>query len=267
MLQQEMLARLQALCEADERLVAATLYGSFTQDEGDAHSDIECALFFRDEALEGVDPVAWIESIAPVALYFVNEFGVGTALFENLVRGEFHFERASEIAQVDTWAGSSWFPCLGDAILVDHSGELTQRLGALEEAPRRDTGENARDLVSRTLNWMLFGTNVLERGEYARALELLWWVQRHLLWMARLCESATAHWPTPSRLLENDLSPDAYRRYAECTATLSPSDLWRAYRAAWTWGQELIAHLVQRHGLDMPDVLLRGLSERLGKKP
>lgn len=263
MLQREMLARLRALCRADERLVAATLYGSFTRGEGDAHSDIECVLFFRDDALAGIDPLGWIEGIAPVALYFANEFGVGTALFENLVRGEFHFERAAHMAQVDSWVGASWFPVLEDAILVDRTGELTERLAALAEPPARDADEVVRDIVYRYLNWMFFGTNVLERGEHARALELLWYVQRHLLWMARLRAGATQHWPTPSRLLEGDLSTEGYARYAECTASLDRGELWQAYRAAWAWGQELIAHLGRRHGLHVPGVLADGLSARL----
>ncbi|HYN89578.1 MAG TPA: lincosamide nucleotidyltransferase Lnu(B), partial [Ardenticatenaceae bacterium] len=46
-LQEEMIARVRQLCHADERVVAALMYGSFTKGEGDGFSDIEFYLFIR----------------------------------------------------------------------------------------------------------------------------------------------------------------------------------------------------------------------------
>jgi lincosamide nucleotidyltransferase B/F len=91
MLQQElMIEKVREVCDRDDRLVSALMYGSFALGQGDRFSDIEFYLFFQDEALADLDEETW------VVLYYVNEFGNGTAIFENLVRGEFHFERASE---------------------------------------------------------------------------------------------------------------------------------------------------------------------------
>ncbi len=39
---------------------------------------------------------------SPFALYFVNEFGVGTVILDGPIRGEFHFDKASDIARIDT---------------------------------------------------------------------------------------------------------------------------------------------------------------------
>jgi lincosamide nucleotidyltransferase len=39
--QEQLIARVRALCHADERLDAAMMYGSFVYGEGDAYSDIE----------------------------------------------------------------------------------------------------------------------------------------------------------------------------------------------------------------------------------
>ena len=98
MLQQEaMIERTRHVCREDERLVAAMMYGSFAQGEGDGFSDIEFILFFEDEELEDLDQEEWVSKISPVGLYFVNEYGNGTTVFENLLRGEFHFDCASEI--------------------------------------------------------------------------------------------------------------------------------------------------------------------------
>lgn len=41
---------------ADQRVVAALIYGSFTRGEGDVHSNVEFALFFADDALPLVGP-------------------------------------------------------------------------------------------------------------------------------------------------------------------------------------------------------------------
>jgi len=123
--------------------------------------------------------------------------------------------------------------------------------------PGRSTPGRAADQFA---NQFLFGINVLRRGEYARALEMLGIVGRALLGMARAGEGTTDHWLTPSRLLERDLSPDAYARFRACTADLDESALWRAYRAAWTWGGELLDVLHARFGVTIPDDLRASLS-------
>jgi lincosamide nucleotidyltransferase B/F len=100
--QEIMIEKVRELCERDERMVAVLMYGSFALGQGDRFSDIEFYLFFENETLEGfLDEEAWVSQIAPVELYYLNEFGNGTAIFENLVRGEFHFESAP------TWGWST----------------------------------------------------------------------------------------------------------------------------------------------------------------
>src|SRR5215212_5685733 len=106
--QEAMIEKVRQLCHRDERVVSALMYGSFAIGEGDRFSDIEFYLFFEDEAAEGLEEEAWVAQVAPLALYYVNEFGNGTAIFENLVRGEFHFEAASNVGLVDAWE-NAWF--------------------------------------------------------------------------------------------------------------------------------------------------------------
>jgi len=101
--QEVMIERVRELCDQDECVVSALMYGSFALGEGDRFSDIEFYLFFDDGASEGLQEEAWVGQIAPLALYYVNEFGNSTAIFENLVRGEFHFEAASNVGLVDAW--------------------------------------------------------------------------------------------------------------------------------------------------------------------
>lgn len=261
MLQETMIERVRALCQADTRVVAAMMYGSFCFGEGDRYSDIEFVLFFEDSTYAGLDRRAWLSQIAPVALLFVNEFGVTTAIFENLVRGEFHFHAASEIEIAGGFqANGVWFPSLDSTLICDKTGMLTPYLEPLIGGPPdRTAPENLQFVVNCFFNWLVFGLNVLRRGELARALELLSAVQRNLLWMARALEGSTEHWPIPARLLERDLSANAVARYRACTAALDGPSLRRAYGECWRWAAEMLPELAARFGVTTPQSLFAPL--------
>jgi lincosamide nucleotidyltransferase B/F len=263
--QEAMIEKVRQVCNEDDRLVAAMMYGSFAQGEGDRFSDIEFVLFFEDELLPHTDQEEWVAQVAPVVMYFVNEFGVGTAIFENLVRGEFHFDVASDIEKIDeSWREFDWLPSLASVLILDRTGQLTQRLERVVGPPlHRDTPERAEALCHRFIDWSLFGSNLVMRGELARALEILGFVQRHLLWMIRLSEETTAHWATPSKKLEADIPEGPYARYSSCTANVDEAALWSAYLSAWAWGKELMEALSERHGFRLPDALVNRIGSGL----
>lgn len=266
MLQQEaMIERARRVCREDERLAAAMMYGSFAQGEGDEFSDVEFILFFRDEALESVDQEEWVERISPVGLYFVNEYGNGTAIFENLVRGEFHFDRASDIERIvgESMRDADWLPSLEDTLIVDRTGELTPRLRRIVgPPPERDAPESVLFLGNCFVNWFVFGANLFARGELARSLDLLGIIRDRLLQMVRVLEGSTLHWFNASKFLEREISETSYARYAACTARLENEELRQAYIAAWEWGRELMSSLGERYGVAPPADLLGRLDGR-----
>jgi lincosamide nucleotidyltransferase len=244
--QDHMIARVRDLSKADPRVDAAMMYGSFTRGEGDAFSDIEFLLFFTDDTFPTLDRRAWIAQIAPVELYYVNDFGVTAVIFDNLIRGEFHFHRVSEVTIAQTWRGMITFPALESVVIVDKSGRLTPYLEPLTAPIDFLALPRVQFVVDNFVNGWLFGFNVLRRGELARALELLGSVQRQLLWLARAAEGKTANWPTPSKNAEHDLSAAAYARFAACSATLDPDSLVAAYTLAWRWGSAMLDDLQRR---------------------
>lgn len=270
LLQERLIERVRVVCREDDAIRAAIMYGSFAQGEGDAYSDIEFVLFIDDDALAALDKRDWLERIAPLAICCTNEFGITAVIFENLVRGEFHFDRASELHTIAAgWRGAVWFPSLESTLIVDKTGELTQYLEPLIGEPLQHgtTHEEVQAVTNRFINWFLFGIGVLERGEEARALELLWFVQRHLLMMARVLEDSTVHWPTPSRLLEHDLSTEAYERYRRCTGALDTGSLWRAYANAWAWATEMLPALSESREVMLPGDLLARIAARCESRP
>ena len=269
MLQQEaMIERTRRVCREDERLAAAMMYGSFAQGEGDGFSDIEFILFFRDEELEGLDQKEWVSRISPVGLYFVNEYGNGTAIFQNLVRGEFHFDRASDIERVvgESMRDADWLPSLEDTLILDRTGELGPRLREIVgPPPERDTPGQIRFVCYCFVNWFVFGSNLFARGELARSLDLLGIVRDRLLQMVRVLEKSTLHWFNSAKFLETEISQTSYARYAACTASLDRDELRQAYLSAWEWGRELMASLAERHGVAPPTALLVRLDRRFAE--
>ena len=262
--QMALIERVRQLCRADEQVIAALMFGSFALGEGDEFSDIEFALFFVDEHLPTLDKAAWVAQIAPVELFFLDDNSHYTAIFPPLLRGEFHFKPASAIATVASWQGNAWFPSLAATLVVDRTGVLAQHLQALiGPPPPRDRAEIVQSISHNFINWVLFGSNVLARGESARALDLLSITHRYLLWMARLVEGATQHWPTPSRQVEADLSPAAYARFRLCTAALDRTALGQAYAATWAWGTEMMAGLAQRHDYVLPAGLVEQMTTHI----
>jgi lincosamide nucleotidyltransferase len=151
-------------------------------------------------------------------------------------------------------------------LIYDRGGELLTYLRHISgPGPDRSTKENVTWLWHNYLNWMLFGASVLARGERARALEILWYVHRYLLWFVRLHEGTTEHWLTPSKNVERDLSKSAYDRYVICTATLRGRELENAYRAAWAWGKELTRALSDENGVDPLEALVERLDARFAE--
>ena len=257
MLQQNIIERFREACHEDERVVAALMFGSFAVEEGDAFSDVEFAVFIQDEQLENLEQRAWLDAVSPVAAYFPDDFGHHTALFQNGVRGEFHFMRASEIPVVASWQGYGWFPSLATAVVLDRSGELSHHARALVGGPPARKGAPlVEGLALNLINLMLFGANLLNRGEYARAWALLSKAHENLLKLVRLHEASTDHWPTPSRALETDLSKAAYERYVTCTASAQPSALCAAYRESWTWSRELFETVAGPLKIRLPSTVI-----------
>jgi len=272
--QEELIGRVREVCAADQELDAALMYGSFAAGEADEHSDIEFWLFFTRARRAGVDPHAWCSRIAPLSYGLLNEFGSYVAFFPGLVRGEFHFATVDGIGEVAKW------PARGAEVermlLVDRRGALRPVLEGLplRYVPPAEQPGIIAEYCDPFANWLVLAYHLTARGEELRAWDALGHAQRHLLWMARLAEGSTAHWLTPSRGAERELSAATVAGLRSATAEASAPGLLGALRGALELGRRLWPVIAARHGRSAPaalfdelDAALRRREQELGPGP
>ena len=223
-----MIEKVKNVALADERISAVLMYGSFIKGEGDQYSDIEFYIFCRRE----IDHQQWVTDIRPIRMFFQNEFGTEVAIFDNLVRGEFHFAPIEEIEVIKSWQGLTSFEYAARMILVDKDKRLDEVLDPIpKDRPRHDSADHILWLGQSLLNNLLMIKNLILRGEYAHAQQCFQYPQKYLAWLIRLADNADNHWESPTKKLEQEISPAWYEAYAAAapdltlTAELMPARL------------------------------------------
>lgn len=232
LVQEELIAAVKAKAAADAGTEGVLMYGSFTQNAGDEFSDVEFYLFVADTVFEALDTAGWIAGVAPVYTCFFNQYGTQVAIFKSLVRGEFHFLPASEMGVIESFAPVGWVPDIDAMCLYDKTGALRRYLEDLQvnaSAVRRDSAESIEYVFNNCVNLILMGANVLQRGEIARALDILTQAQSFYLQLVRLDEGQTHHWLNPLKALEREISTPAYQRFALCATALHEVQMEWAY--------------------------------------
>lgn len=229
MTQLQMINKTKSIAQQDENVSAVFMYGSFTKNEGDKYSDIEFYIFLKTK--ENFSAEEWVNQVYPVALYFINEYGSEVAIFENMIRGEFHFFKTDEIGIIKSWEGIVSFSDFDQMNLIDKDGLLTKTLNQIKiKSPDRITSENILWLSQSLLNVLLTTTNLIKRGEFAHAHQSLSNVHKYLLWLIRLANQQTQHWESPTKNLEKDIDKIWYSEYKTTTSDLNPENLKIAFQ-------------------------------------
>ena len=224
MTQLQMIDKTKLLAQQDENISSVFMYGSFTKNEGDKYSDIEFYIFLKSK--EDFSAEKWVNQIHPVALYFTNEYGSEVAIFDNMVRGEFHFLTTEEIEIIKSWEGMVAFSDFDQMNLVDKDGLLAETLNQIKiKSPERTTNQNALWLSESLLNVLLTTSNLIKRGEFAHAHQSLSNVQKYLLWLIRITTDKTQHWESPTKSLEKDIDSTWYSAYETVTSDLQPENI------------------------------------------
>src|SRR5690606_35220184 len=256
MTQLQMIETTKSLARKDDNISAVFMYGSFTKNEGDRYSDIEFYIFLKSK--ETFSGEKWTNQIHPTALYFTNEYGSEVAIFDNLIRGEFHFLTINEIDIIRSWEGLVSFSDFNEMNIIDKDGLLAKTLNQIKiTSPDRITVKNILFLGRSLINVLLTTNNLIERREYAHAHQSLSSVHKYLLWMIRIATDRTQHWESPTKSLEKDIDKDWYSEFRSTTSDLDRDNLAIAFQNSLGLTKKLF------DGLDVsPD--LKRLLERLG---
>ena len=242
MTQLQMIDKTKSIAQKDKNISAVFMYGSFTKNEGDKYSDIEFYIFLKEK--ENFSAEDWVSQIHPIAIYFTNEYGSDVAIFENMVRGEFHFLKRDEIGIIKSWEGMVAFSDFDQMNLVDKEGLLAKTLYQIEvKYPDRITSENILWLSQSLLNVLLTTSNLIKRGEFAHAYQSLSNTQKYLLWLIRIETSETKHWESPTKSLEKDIDQDWYSLFQQTTTKLEPIDIKAAFKKSLELSRELFDRL------------------------
>lgn len=242
MTQLQMIDKTKSIAQNDKNISAVFMYGSFTKNEGDKYSDIEFYIFLKDK--EYFSAGNWVSQIHPLALYFTNEYGSEVAIFENMIRGEFHFLTNDQMEVIKSWDGLVEFSDFDKMILVDKEGLLTNTLEEIEtKIPDRTTNKNILWLSQSLLNVLLTTSNLIKRREFAHAYQSLSNTQKYLLWLIRIETSETKHWESPTKSLEKDIDQDWYSLFQQTTTKLEPIDIKAAFKKSLELSRELFDKL------------------------
>ena len=242
MTQLQMIDKTKLFAQQDENISAVFMYGSFTKNEGDKYSDIEFYIFLKNK--ENFSAEKWVNQIHPVALYFTNEYGSEVAIFENMIRGEFHFLKTEEIEIIKSWDGIVEFSDFDQMNLIDKDGFLAETLNQIKiKSPERTTNQNALWLSESLLNVLLTTSNLIKRGEFAHAHHSLSNVQKYLLWLIRVRTSETQHWESPTKNLEKDIDVIWYSAYKKVTSDLNPKNIVLAFENSLNLSKKLFDEL------------------------
>jgi predicted nucleotidyltransferase len=161
-------------CSADDRIVAAFIYGSRARGEADEYSDLDLCVITRDEAFENVKAEREVFVFQLGEPVFIEDFGHDRIMFFILADGtecELVFGREGALEELDVGTFVT---------LVDKRGILD---GAEFPLPQPDPDER-REQLRQVLNWFWHDLShfmaALGRGE-------LWWAYGQLEALRRYC--------------------------------------------------------------------------------
>ena len=255
---QVIINRFVAACQADERVVAATLYGSYARGAADAYSDLDLGLITTDEAYE--DFVARREAFIRVLgePVFLEDFDLPNIVF-------FIFPDGAEV-ELSLGRESQFNHNHGGPyrVLLDKKNILA---GAV--FPRYQPGQAKQiETLRRLVYWFWHDLShfiaAMGRGQ-------LWWAQGQIEELRRYCVNL-------ARLRHNfSADADGYDKVEQAIpgeqlsslqATCCPMEPGVMLQAALDivrFYQELAPPLTRTHGITYPAELARVMSDRLEK--
>ena len=253
---QVVLNRFVAACQADERVVAATLYGSYAKGTADAYSDLDLGLIITDEAYE--DFVAGREAFLRLLgePLFLEDFDLPHMVFCIFPDGtevELFLGRESQCAHNQ---GEPY------EVLLDKKNILAGAVFPRHQPAQAQQSETLRGLVYWFWHDLSHFIAAMARGQ-------LWWAHGQLEELRRYCVNLAR--------LQHDFSMevDGYDKVEQALPVeqlsslqatccpLEPRAMLQAALVIVHCYQEVAPPLARTHGIPYPVALDRVMSARL----
>ena len=257
---QAVIDRFVAACQADERIIAAFLSGSYAQGTADVYSDLDLGLITSDAAYEVMlaERAAFIRLLGePVFLENFNFLASIFFIFPDGVEGELAVGCASQLQHLHGGPHHA---------LLDKTGVLANAVFPWDEVDHTEQVETLRRLVYSFWHDLSHFITAIGRGQ-------LWWAYGQLEELRRMCINL-------ARLRQNfSASADGYEKVERAIPAEHLSPLETTYcpleRSAMLQSahiivrfyRELARPLAQTHGIAYPADLDRIMSGRLEQLP
>jgi predicted nucleotidyltransferase len=258
---QRVMQRFVAACQADERIVAATLYGSHARGAADEHSDLDLGLITTDEG-----HAAFLAERAG----FVQRLGEPLFL-ENFGSASTWFLILAEDVEVELAIGPvSGFEHLHDEpyrVLLDKTNLLAGACFPRHDPDPAGQVETLRRLIYSFWHDFSHFITAFGRGQ-------LWWAQGQLDLLRRMCVNLARlrhHFADPYAdaedyfKLELTLPVEQIASLATTFCTMNEAAMLQAARMILDFYQEVAPPLAQRHGLAYPADLAHMMIVRFNK--
>lgn len=222
MLQLQLINRIKTISLEDVNISSLLMYGSFAKGEGDEFSDIEFYIFYHKD----FNHQEWVNKICETLLFFTNEFGTEVAIFENMIRGEFHFLPTKEVHIIKSWEGFVSFEYYKEMMLVDKENLLANVFDSIDKnRPKHSSANSINWICMSLLNNLLMTKGLIERRELAHAQQSFQYIQKYLLYLIRIKVGADNHWESPTKKIEIEIPIEWYDVYAKSVPSLRESSL------------------------------------------
>lgn len=260
-LRQTIRQRLVIVAQSDPRIVGLVDYGSTSEGRDDEWSDIDVALFLRDEAIESFNRKwkSWVAALGPLLLAYVGGVEHPWVVYEAApipLRADFAFEPVSSLEQILTWpiAPLSVERC----VLYDGTGgqltALAQKLVRQSLTPA-DVATKFEQVCGDFWYYLLRTFTKLKRGqEWAARHDFNFVIMGNLLALLRLECGAIEHWRGRAAAvgIEQVIAPERLRQLNECIPDSGSDALLNVMRHTAQLGHAVCQNIHQQHGWTWP---------------
>ena len=248
-------------CQADDRIVAAFLGGSYAKGYADAYSDVDLCIITTERSFEEFfnERASFLRSLGD--LVFLEDFAtpdISFYIFADDTEGELTYRRESRLDQIH----SGQF-----RILIDKKNILAGATFPPFEPSSPERLEKLRGLIYGFWHEMSHFITAMQRDQ-------LWWARGQLEALRSICVNLAR---LKSNFLDPDFGEEAYFKLEAVMAveqlsalqeTFCPMEKVAMLKAVITivhFYQELAPSLVQEHGIKYPQGLERLMLDRLQK--